>query len=269
MSRASHASRQEIEHARGERFVLQQIVGGEQLLAEAADGEHRADQRQRRNHGADARAIAQARVDDGRRIVDAAADVRHDAVDDHAQVRLILEADVGFDQLAGALDVDVVEAVHHDVADGGVFEQRLQRAQAEDFVEHFFDEALALGDGHRDLVFVDQPLHHVADLVAHAFFAERFELLRRERVDQLRVDPGFDLEPAVGSAGGAVEVVRDPMVYADAFYAVLARLPLSRRSLCRQRRGRRGPDRRPPADRPRTDVRDSPRPARRATTGTP
>ena len=87
----------------------------------------------------------EARIDDGRRIVDAAAHVRDDAVDDHAQVRLVAEADVGFDQFAGALDVDVVEAVDQDIADGGIFEQRFERAQAEDFVEHFFDEALALG----------------------------------------------------------------------------------------------------------------------------
>ena len=83
-----------------EGLVLDQIFGGEQLLAEAADGHHGADQRQRRDDGADARAVGQARVDDGRGVVDAAADVGDDAVDDHAQVRLILEADVGLDQLA-------------------------------------------------------------------------------------------------------------------------------------------------------------------------
>ena len=33
----------------------------------------------------------------------------------------IAKADIGLDQLAGALDVDVVETVDHDVADGGVF----------------------------------------------------------------------------------------------------------------------------------------------------
>ena len=38
----THAA-QEIEHAGGEGFVAQQVVGGKQLLAEAADGEHRAD----------------------------------------------------------------------------------------------------------------------------------------------------------------------------------------------------------------------------------
>ena len=86
----------------------------------------------------------EARVHDGRGIVDAAADGRDDALDDHADVGLVLEADVGFHHAAGALDVDVVEAVDHDVADGGILEQRLQRAEAEDLVEDLLDELLAL-----------------------------------------------------------------------------------------------------------------------------
>ena len=55
------------------RFVLDQVFGGQQLLAVTADGNHRADERERRNDGADAGAVGEARIDNGRRIVDAAA----------------------------------------------------------------------------------------------------------------------------------------------------------------------------------------------------
>ena len=228
-----HAAAHEIEHAGGEGLVLEQIFGGEQLLAVAPDRHHRPDQRERRNHRADARAVGQARVHDRRRIVDAAADGAHDAVDDHAHVRLILEADVGFHQAAGALDVDVVEAVDHDVADGGVLEQLLQRPQAEDFIENLLDELLALGHRHRQRFVDDQPLDHVADLAAHAVLVQVLELIGRQRVQQLLMDLALDLEPAVGARAGTDDA-RLPMsrvsaslhaVFADRLSAALAFLP--------------------------------------------
>ena len=42
------------------------------------------------------------------------------------------------------------------------------------------------------------PKAFVADLLAHSFFAQRFELIRRQRIQQLRVDLGFHPEPSVG-----------------------------------------------------------------------
>ena len=89
------------------------------------------------------------------------------------------------------------------MSDGGIFEQRLERAQTEDFVEHFFYEALALHQRHRDLIVGDEPLHRIADLFADAFFAQRLELVGRERINQPAMDSRFDLEPTVGSAAGS------------------------------------------------------------------
>ena len=158
---------------------LMQVLGGQQLLAVAADGYHRADQGKRRNHGANARAVSEARVHDGRRIVDAAADRADDAVDDHAQVLGILEADVGFDQPSGALDVDVVEAVDQNVADGGVFEKLFERSQAEDLVEDFLGELLPLDHRHRNAFVDDEPLDDIADLVLDAVLVDRLQLIGR------------------------------------------------------------------------------------------
>ena len=60
------------------------IVSG--VYREAADRHHRPVQRQRRNDGVDARAVGQPRIDHRAGFVDAAADARHDLVDDFQQV---------------------------------------------------------------------------------------------------------------------------------------------------------------------------------------
>ena len=179
---------------------------------------------------------------------------RHDALDDHAHVRLVLEADIGFDHAAGALDVDVVEAVDHDVADGRVLEQRLQRTQAEDLIEDLLDQLLALGQGHGQRFVDDELLHHRADLPAHAVLVQVLELIRRQRVQELLVDLALDLEPAVGARAGTGRLGR------SATHDVPLIMPSSpasgpsffRRWPCRRRRGRRGPGRPPARDWPRT-----------------
>ena len=197
-----HAAAHEIEHAGGQSFVAQKFFGGEDFLSVAADGEDGADQRERRDDGADARAVEEAGIDDGRRVVDAAAHGGHDALDDHAHMGLVLEADIGFDDAAGALDVDVVEAVDHDVADGGVFEERLQGAEAENFVEDFLDEPLALDEGHGKRLFDDQLFDYGADLAADAVFVEVLELIGRERIEKFLVNVTLQFKPAIRARTG-------------------------------------------------------------------
>ena len=60
-----HAAAQKIEHAGSKRFVLDQIFRGEQLLAIAADGNYRADKRERRDDGAHSGAVFETGVNDG------------------------------------------------------------------------------------------------------------------------------------------------------------------------------------------------------------
>jgi hypothetical protein len=116
----------------------------------AADGEASAVEGQRRNNGVDAGAIGQAGVDHGRGFIDAAPDAGNDALDDLHQVLVVLERQAGEFKLAGALDVDPVEAVDENVGNGVVLEQRFERAKAEDFVEDFARQALALGEAERN-----------------------------------------------------------------------------------------------------------------------
>ena len=91
-----------------DRAEPDQVVGGEQLDREAADREHRAVERERRDDRVDARAVLESRIDHRRRLVDAPTDRRDDAVDDVHQVRVVVEAHLGQFELAVALDVDLV-----------------------------------------------------------------------------------------------------------------------------------------------------------------
>ena len=168
-----HAAADKIEHAGGEGLVLQQVFGGQQLLAVAPDditgpisesggitAQTREPSSRRASTMGEESSMRRPTFDD-------------DAVDDHAHVRLVLETDVGFDQPPAALDVDVVEAVDHDVADGGSLSSGSSgpRPKTSSRISSMSLSRSAIVMGQR---FVDdQPLHHVADLGAHAVLVQR------------------------------------------------------------------------------------------------
>ena len=60
--------------------------------------------------------------------------LRHDPLDDPAQVLLVEEAESSSRELAAAARLDLVGAVDHDLGDGVVAEERLERAVAEHVV---------------------------------------------------------------------------------------------------------------------------------------
>ena len=82
----------------------------------------------------------------------------------------------GLFQLAAAFDVDVLRAVDHDFADRRLLEQHFERAEAEGFVEHFVDEAIALVAVEVGVFGVAQMFDDEAD-----FAAERRRLRARRR----------------------------------------------------------------------------------------
>ena len=123
-----------------------EVVRVEPPLGELADRDQRARQRQRRDDGVDAAAVGQARVDHRRGLVDAAPDLGDHLVDDPPQVRLVGEARASSAcSRPLALDPDVVRAVDHDLGDGLVREQALERPVPEDVVGDLADQALAIG----------------------------------------------------------------------------------------------------------------------------
>ena len=69
-------------------------------------------------------------------------------------------------------------------------------------VEHLFDDLGLLGGGHGHALFVEQALHHAADLGADAVLGNRRGALQIEHADELAVDLRFQLEIAVGAARG-------------------------------------------------------------------
>ena len=148
--------REQFEHRLGEGLVLDHLAGGDGIASETADGEARAVDGQRRNDGVDAGSVGQAGVHHRRRFIDPASDARDDALDDLHQVRVVFERQPGQFEFAGAFDVDPVEAVDQNVGDGGIFEQRLERAEAEDFVENFARQPLAFGEAERNGFAVDR-----------------------------------------------------------------------------------------------------------------
>ena len=78
----------------------------------------------------DARAVAQPRIDHGRRFIDAPSDRRDDPVDDAQEMRFILEMDLGLLQLPEALDVAAPVGVDQNVGDCRVLQERLERTVA-------------------------------------------------------------------------------------------------------------------------------------------
>ena len=80
------------------------------------------------------------RVDHRRRLVDPAADLGHDLLDDPAEMSLVGEGGAGAGELAGPLHVDAIRPVHHDLGDVGVLEEPVDRAVAEDVVGDVLEE---------------------------------------------------------------------------------------------------------------------------------
>ena len=60
------------------------------------------------------------------------------------EVRVVAEHDVGLLDHAAALDIDRVVGVDENIAHRLVMQQRLQRTQAKDLVEHFLRNAFAI-----------------------------------------------------------------------------------------------------------------------------
>ena len=108
----------------------------------------------------------QARIHHRRRLVDAAANARDNPVDDGHQVPLVVEPHRRKLELAAALDEHLIRTVHQNVRDGGIVQQLLQRAEAEDLVLYLLDDSLPRRnvEGHR--VLRHQQLAGLANLLA-------------------------------------------------------------------------------------------------------
>ena len=175
------------------RLVFDHLAGRDRIASETADGEAGSVDGQRRNDGVDAGAVGQAGIHHGRGFVDAAADARDDAVDDLHQVAVVFEGEAGRFQFAAALDVDLVEAVDEDVGDARIFEQRLERAKAEDFVENLAGQAFAFGKAEGHGFAVDRVADQDQNFLARGLAVGAAEFLQIEAVEDLAMEVGLYL----------------------------------------------------------------------------
>src|SRR5208282_5457489 len=185
--------REQFQHGFGQGFVVEHVARGDGIAAKAANRETGAIERQRRNDGVDARAILQAGIDHGRRFIDAAADARHDAVDDLHEVLVVFERQAGDFELASALDVDAVEAVDENVGNGGIFEQRFEWAQAKNFVEDLARQLLALGKAKRNRLAVDRTANEDENFLARRISSGAAEFFEIEAIENLAMQVRLNL----------------------------------------------------------------------------
>ncbi len=179
-------------HLRREGLEVEQVFELERVGAEAANRNRGAVERQRRNDRVHTAAVRQAGIDHRADFVHAAADLRHDAVDDLHQVSVVAEHDAGFFHLAAAFDVDVLWAVDQDIADRMVLEQHLERAEAEGFIEHFLDEPVAFAAVEEVILGIAEVLDDQADFAAEHVALKFADSRQVKLVHQLGVDASLE-----------------------------------------------------------------------------
>ena len=101
------------------------------VVGELTDSEERPTDRQWRVDGVDPGTVVKPGIDHGGGLVDMASDLGHDAARDVAQVRLVEKGNLGRQDLAIALDVNLVGPVDHDLRDGRVVQEALDRRRSQ------------------------------------------------------------------------------------------------------------------------------------------
>ena len=96
-------------------------------------------------------------------------------------------------QLAGALDVDLVEAVDQNVGDGVVLEQGFERTEAEDFVENLARQALALGEAEGNDLAVHRVANEDENFFAGGVAGSAAQFFQVKAVEDLAVQVGLYL----------------------------------------------------------------------------
>jgi hypothetical protein len=143
---------------------------------------------QRRDDRVHAAAVGEPGIHHRADFVHAAADLRHNAVDDLQQVGIVAEVDAGLFQAAAALHEDVLGAVDQNVADRAVLQEQLQRTEAEGLVQHLLDQPLALAAIEQRLFLVAQVLDDEANLLAEHVARQLADAGQVELIDELAVD---------------------------------------------------------------------------------
>src|ERR1700694_4858219 len=127
----------------------------------------------------------------GRRRVAPATDARHDPVDDTAKLTFVLEDQLRLRQAAAALGENCLRSVDHDFADLRVFQQGLQRAQAQGVVHDQLGKLFAVELGELEVGLLAVLVDQLGDAALHHIGA-RGVRVAAERRDQPLVDGLLD-----------------------------------------------------------------------------
>src|SRR5262249_4829795 len=170
---------------------------GEGLVGKLADGQERPVHGDRWDGDIDSRAIEQPGIAHRLGFIDAPAHGGDDLVDDPQQVAIVLEANRGELEPAGALHEDFGAGVDQYVVDRRVLEQRLERPQTGHLVDHVGDDPVLLLLVELKLLGAQGLPDQSADLLA--------EILKRQLLDGRQVDlveqPLMQPHLYVGEAG--------------------------------------------------------------------
>ena len=139
-----HHAGEHFQHGFGQSLIFDHVARGHRIAPESPNREYWTIQSERRDDGIYTGAIGQARVHHGRTFVYTAAYARNNAVDDLHQMLVVFEAEPRYFQAPRTFDVNLVVAIDQNVGNGGIGQQRLERAQAEDLIQHLFTDLLPL-----------------------------------------------------------------------------------------------------------------------------
>src|SRR4051812_8781104 len=108
-------------------------------------------------------------------------------------MRIILELYWRSLELAGSLDIDQARRGDEDVRDRFITKQRLERPQAEDLVEYFFDQGVLFDKAERSLLLIYQLGDRRPDFLPDAISRHRVHRFEVDSVKKLSVNRKFQL----------------------------------------------------------------------------
>ena len=106
---------------------------------------------------------------------------------------VVFKAQSGWFKLAGPFHVDLVVAINQDVGNGRVFEQRLERAEAKDFIQNFTGQAFALSETQRDGFAVHGVPDQQQNFFASSVAGSASQFLQIEAIEDLAMKIGLNL----------------------------------------------------------------------------
>src|SRR5436309_14277610 len=106
---------------------------------------------------------------------------------------VIFKAQPGSLEFPATFYVDLIEAIDQDVGDAGIFQKRLERAQAEDFIQNFPRKALTLGEAERYGFTVNSIADEQQHLFARGITRRAAQFFKIEPVKDFAVEIRFNL----------------------------------------------------------------------------